>query len=431
MRFIETGKDVGELLGLLKSGECFIHVFDRFNAHPIKNEPLVAMIRHFDKDEVYVISFSHPDCIPTKVETLELIANTECKKYVLNRKNLLHYVTMKNCVDIGWCIYSETLNTIEVEKFRCKDTRSVPIMQMIKSFKDTFKLFYSSVQSMDLQMSQYETEFSEVLCELEKSGLYVNNFELGDASLVDENQFVYTQYNLHTPTSRPSNRFGNVNYAALNKKTGDRDCFVSRYGKDGAIVMMDYESYHLRLFGNHVNFDLPNESLHGYLGKLYHGKDELTEEEYDLSKKITFNLIYGGITDDVRDNVPFMAKIADFVDETWNNYKQNGYVETWFYNRKLKSSIFDDKTNSYKVFNYLLQSAETERNCQVLRNIFEYLSDKTTQCVLYTYDAFLFDIPKNEFPLVSELKKTMNPTGDYPIRTYVGATYGDLREVSV
>ena len=83
MRFIETGKDVGELLGLLKSGECFIHVFDRFNTHPIKNEPLVAMIRHFDKDEVYVISFSHPDCIPTKVETLELIANTECKKYVL------------------------------------------------------------------------------------------------------------------------------------------------------------------------------------------------------------------------------------------------------------------------------------------------------------------------------------------------------------
>jgi hypothetical protein len=43
MRFIETGKDVGELLDLLKSGECFIHVFDRFNVHPIKNEPLMAM----------------------------------------------------------------------------------------------------------------------------------------------------------------------------------------------------------------------------------------------------------------------------------------------------------------------------------------------------------------------------------------------------
>ena len=95
MRFIETGHDVSELLDLLKSGECFIHVFDRFNTHPIKNEPLVAMIRHFDEDELYVISFSHPDCIPTKIETLKLIANAECKKYVLNRKNLLQSI-LKN-----------------------------------------------------------------------------------------------------------------------------------------------------------------------------------------------------------------------------------------------------------------------------------------------------------------------------------------------
>jgi len=284
---------------------------------------------------------------------------------------------------------------------------------------------------MDLGMEQYELEFSHVLCELEKSGLYVNDFKLGDTSLVDENQLVYTQYNLHTPTSRPSNRFGNVNYAALNKKTGDRDCFVSRHGKDGAIVMMDYESYHLRLFGNHVKFDLPNESLHGYLGKLYHGKDELTEEEYDLSKKITFNLIYGGISDDVRDNVPFMARIAEFVDETWKHYQKNGYVETWFYNRKLKSSLFDDKTNSYKVFNYLLQSAETERNCKVMRDIVDYLNNKDTQCVLYTYDAFLFDVPREEFIDIIELKKIMDPDGDYPMRTYVGANYGDLRELSV
>jgi DNA polymerase I-like protein with 3'-5' exonuclease and polymerase domains len=248
---------------------------------------------------------------------------------------------------------------------------------------------------------------------------------------VDDTQCVYTQYNLYTPTSRPSNRFGNVNYAALNKKTGDRDCFVSRYGNEGALVMMDYESYHLRLFGNHVKFDLPDEPLHGYLGKLYHGKGELTEDEYDLSKKITFNLIYGGITDDVRDNVPFMARIAEFVDETWKFYKKHGYVSTWLYGRKLMSSIFDDKTNSYKVFNYLLQAAETERNCMVLADIFGYLDNKKTKCVLYTYDAFLFDVPSDEFINTRELRDIMDPSGDYPIRTYVGANYGDLREIIV
>jgi len=280
-------------------------------------------------------------------------------------------------------------------------------------------------------MIRYEADFSVVLKEIEESGIYVTDFTLGDKSLVDEHGLVHSQYNMFTPAGRPSNRFGGVNYAALNKKTGDRDCFVSRYGKDGAIVMMDYESYHLRLIGNHVNFDLPDESLHEYLGKLYHGKDELTKEEYDLSKKITFNLIFGGITDDVRDNVPFMARIADYVDKTWEKYQRNGYVETWYYNRKLNSSIFDEQTNSYKVFNYLLQSAETERNCGIMRRILDYLKGKDTKFFLYTYDAFLFDIPKHEFIEVKNLAEIMREGNKFPIRMEVGGNYGDLREVRV
>ena len=71
-----------------------------------------------------------------------------------------------------------------------------------------------------------------------------------------------TQYNLYTPTTRPSNRYNNINFLALNKKDGDRNDYVSRYGSEGAIAMIDYESYHLRLFANHINYDLPNDSLH-------------------------------------------------------------------------------------------------------------------------------------------------------------------------
>ena len=430
MRFVETGKDVGVLFDALSTGECFMYIWYRHGLHPTKDEPFVLMIHHYGTDEIYVVSFSHPDCISTEPRVLQLIANTECRKYVLDRKNMLYFVDMKNCVDIGLDVYAKTLTQIEFDKFRCNDIRSIPIMHMIKSFKDISNSIHPHINTVDENMTKYESEFSYVLKDIEESGIYVNNFNLGDSSLVDESNLVYSQYNMKTPTGRPSNRFGGVNYAALNKKTGDRDCFVSRYGKDGAIVMMDYESYHLRLFGNHVEFDLPNESLHGYLGKLYHGKEELTEEEYDLSKKITFNLIYGGITDDVRDNVPFMARIADFVDETWNFYKQNGYVETWFYKRKLKSPIFNDKTNSYKVFNYLLQSAETERNCGIMRKVLDYIHGKRIKFFLYTYDAFLFDIQREEFGEVKNLAEIMDDGGKYPVRVEVGGNYGDLREVT-
>ena len=42
--------------------------------------------------------------------------------------------------------------------------------------------------------------------------MYVENFELGDKELISDDNLVYTQYNILTPTSRPSNRFGNVNF---------------------------------------------------------------------------------------------------------------------------------------------------------------------------------------------------------------------------
>ena len=33
----------------------------------------------------------------------------------------------------------------------------------------------------------------------------------------------YSEYNLFTSTGRPSNRFGGINFAALNKKDGSRE----------------------------------------------------------------------------------------------------------------------------------------------------------------------------------------------------------------
>ena len=177
------------------------------------------------------------------------------------------------------------------------------------------KLFKNEISNIDADAYTFENEFSRQLSNIEKNGIYVNRsmFNIGDVSLLDDDDLIYSQYNILTPTNRPSNRFSKINFAALNKKKNERDSICSRY-EDGAIVMVDYESYHLRLFADHVGFELPKSSLHEYLGKLYHDKETLTEEEYELSKKITFNIMYGGVSDDIRNNIPFMAKIADYVE---------------------------------------------------------------------------------------------------------------------
>lgn len=433
MRFVETKADVEKLLKTLSDGECFIQMYwKHHNLHPIQNEPLLLMIRHFSQeDEVFVVSFSHPDCITMNLKILEYIGNTECIKYVMGRKDMMHIANFANCKDVELSMYSNSLKIVDIGRIKCNDTRSIPIMNISKKFKSISNQYktYIKTEGIDEQLINYEHEFSPSLKEIESNGIYTSIQEKDKLESKTDSRMVYSQYNMKTPTGRPSNRFGGINFAALNKKTGERDKFVSRYGSDGAIVMMDYESYHLRLFGNYINYDLPNESLHEYLGKLYHGKSELSEEEYELSKKITFNLIFGGISEDVSDNVPFMAKISDYVKNLWDFYQKNDFIETWFYKRKLHPPIFGDKINPYKIFNYQLQSAETERNCKVMKILLRYLQKKQTKLILYTYDAFLFDMPSSEFIEVKKLANLMNEGGKYPVRTYVGASYGNLREV--
>lgn len=429
MLFVETSDDVKKLIKVMETGSCFMQLYWRSKKHPVKNNPLLIAIKHIETNQTYVISFSHPDCLTINISVLNLIANTNCKKFLNDHKNFLYIVKLKNCIDISLHEYFESLGSFDNKEPRTDDLRSIPIMNILKHFKSAFDFFSKNFECVCKNFISYENQLSKNLARLESSGIYVQNFNIGDSSLVDEENLVYSQYNMKTPTGRPSNRFGGVNFAALNKKQGERNCFVSRYGSDGAIVMMDYESYHLRLVGNYINFNLPTESLHTYLGKLYHGKEVLTEEEYDLSKKITFNLIYGGISNDIKDNVPFMKSIDEYVQSTYKVYCNKKYVESWFFHRRINERIFGNNVNPYKLFNYLLQSAETERNSMIMSKIFDFIENKKSKFILYTYDAFLFDMHKTEFADVKHLTQIMNEDNKYPVRTYVGKSYGDIKEL--
>ena len=430
--FIENAEEMNSAYEELSTGTSFVHVFYDERIHPTKATPCAIFIRHVESGNTFVLGITHPDAVPIDVGILKFLSQLKCTKYILNKKEVSHFFDTTGFIDIGFDIYTKTLDMVDVRLPQFKDIRSIPIMSLNKIFNDTFETIKEFVGEHDAESHKFEDDFTNELQLMESNGVYVDRstFNLADPSLIDSNGYVYCQYNMFTPTSRPSNRFAKINFAALNKKKNERDSFVSRYGRSGAIVMVDYESYHLRLFGNYVGFELPTTSLHEYLGKFYHDKETLTEEEYELSKKITFNLIFGGISDDVRDTIPFMSEIVKYVESCWSTYNKDGGVHTWFYNRQLRKSAYGN-LNSYKLFNYLLQSAETERNCRMMKLIHEYFADKKSKLFLYHYDAFIFDMHKTEFKCVAEIAEMLSEDGKFPLRVYVGANYGELREISV
>ena len=77
----------------------------------------------------------------------------------------------------------------------------------------------------------------------------------------------------------------------------------------------------------------------------------------------------------------------------------------------------------------MLQSAETEKNCEVILKLNKFLEDVKSKMILYTYDAFLFDMHKSDFELIKQMQPIITSNDKYPVRTYMGRTYGDMKQI--
>ena len=203
---------------------------------------------------------------------------------------------------------------------------------------------------------------------------------------------VYTQYNYRTTTTRPSNRFGGVNFAALNKDNGCRKSFIPR---NETFIEIDISAYHPTLAASLINYTFSNRDIHESFSKMY-GVD------YQKAKELTFKQLYGGVFKEYK-NLEFFAKIQRYIDQLWYFFRKNGYIECPISKHKFEYDKLDNM-NPQKLFNYLLQNLETATNVCILWDIIKLLKGKQTKLVLYTYDAFLFDVHKKEKETISLIK---------------------------
>lgn len=273
---------------------------------------------------------------------------------------------------------------------------------------------------------QFNELYPKTFAGIEQNGLAVNStFRMPE--LVHNNR-VYSRYNYHTTTGRPSNAYGGFNYAAMNKEDGTRSAFISRH-TEGALIEMDFDSYHVRLIAKLIGYDLPATSIHDYLGRFYFGVEELTQQQREESKSITFRLLYGGIDKEFL-TIPFFQQVHDFVFKLWATWKRSGCIKTPIIGRRICKDQVTNMT-SYKLFNYYLQATETEVSVKKLAELQKYLQDYKTCIILYTYDAVLFDVPLSEAQGLLPQIKTIMETGNFPVKCKVGDIYDKMRTITL
>lgn len=427
MIVVESNKEKDNFMQMWENNPSIvIPIWCDLDKHPMNNELAFLFVRVGKTD--FILIYNHID---GKSHHLDLSTSTQ-PKWVWNKKGLLQTGTnIQNIFDISNYYFFEKNQTIpdEVQNqpFISHYTRMgirenlgkiAPLMkwgEYLKSFVDNIS---TTIPPPDLSPKSWiDNTMIPLLSQIERYGVRVDGKKFIDrypqATKHLNNNIVYTEYNPYTVTSRPSNRFGGINFSALNKKDGTREVFIP---KDGHIFLqMDYDAYHPRIIGKLIDYTLPDTSVHQWLADQY-GVD------YGESKGITFQLLYGGIPEEF-DSIPYYKKVREYIDEMWGKASKKGYVST--YNRNIPLSSIEG-LNPQKVFNYLLQATETELNMDTMKKVLEFIEQTDIELSLYTYDSFLFsyplDTPKEQ---ALKLKEIVESNG-FPINASWGSDYSKL-----
>ena len=232
----------------------------------------------------------------------------------------------------------------------------------------------------------FSTPWKEVVYELIETEFKSHFYD-------ERNEYVYTQYNFKTLTTRPANKFNGINYAALNKDNGCRKSFIPRNDK---FIELDIGAYHPTLLGLLVGYDFGDEDIHKAFAKMY-GVD------YQKSKELTFKQLYGGVFEQFKD-LEFFQRVQIYVDDLWLRFNKEGYIECPVSKHVFRKDKLEDM-KPQKLLNYVLQNLETAMNVRILWDIFKSLKNRKTELVLYTYDSFLFDFKEGEEDLIDEIKQ--------------------------
>ena len=396
----------------------YLQMLSDIHKHPKENRVSCFYIRTIQEE--YIVPVNHNE----KFGTIQTIDVDDSKVCVGDMKSFIHN-SMIDCdhvfglVDLNWCHYMKTNEPYDFDKHLTNahhhnhrlhyDKENVnDIIPLVKHGE------YFSKVSMDLlnyleDHNYYDQSILEVLSKLEDNGIQTTD------------GLVYSEYNPYTSTGRPSNRFGGLNFAALNKKDGSRKQFISRFEK-GVLVEFDYDAYHPRLIGDKVEYEFPNGSVHQHLADTY-------GLSYDDGKALTFKYLYGGITHEIINN-PFFSKVDKYVQKLWNTWKGNKIIKSDIYNREISRKNLSDM-NPNKLFNYMIQLMETENNMAVLEQLLPTIEDNRSKLVLYNYDAFLFDFDISEgLDYLNNVKKILEQDGKYPTRVSMGSNYHEMKDIT-
>lgn len=428
---VEKEDKLNSLENLVRLG-CYVEVItSNDNYHSRLSSVVAVYIRLLKSDHGYIIPVNHDEGLNVDKQRIYQMLLKASKLYTVDKKALLYHFNLQDAIDLSLVYamtkyerleYTQQNSTLNYFYSRFRDFNNInQLIPISKLYESSEKIYESVKKVIEFKIPEgfdfYNKTATNVFFLLEQSGLGVY-YEAFNEMFKPRNPIyntvdnrVLTSYNLYNATSRPTNAFNSVNFAAIPKSEQHRKCFRPT---NDYFVEFDFDGYHLRLLCDQLNYKLTDESAHKQLAKLYFEKDEITEEEYAEAKQINFHAIYGKIPEKWA-FLEIFTKIDDYIKKLWKQYEDDGKVLAPISGKPFTRQLKD--MNPQKLMNYVMQSLETSRNVNVLKEVLRFLQDKKSKAVLYTYDSILFDFNKDDGKdFLHDLEKILSENGKYPVK---------------
>ena len=431
MFYIVESKDQLKKLLELRNEAAYVEVIPgNYNYHPNLTSTLAVFIYSMEVGQGYVLPISHPDGLGIERDIVKKVLSKFTELYVWDKKEFLYHFVLPNLTDIQLLVALEKYERIELPSSpktfsfyynKYSDhpevNKMIPLTKLYEKCENNYMSLRPFMKfEKDESFNFYNNIATKVFYLIEQSGLqtiyqpFVDLFKPNNPDYNVSENIAFTYYNLYNSTTRPTNAFNSVNFAAIPHKDEYRKAIIPRNDK---FVEFDFDGYHLRLLCNEIGYELTEESAHKQLARLYFGKDEITDEEYKEAKQMNFQAIYGKIPAKYKDLEVFQ-KVQNYIDYKWSEFQGIGYVRCPISGRKYSEELKD--MNPQKLMNYIMQNLETSNNVLILKEVLKFLSDKYTSIALYTYDAILFDYDERDGEdLLNNLKNIMSSGNKFPV----------------
>ena len=389
-------------------------LFSNDNVHPYLKGIVGFYIREINHRKGFIINIDHSEATQCDLgEVYKLIGEFE-EIFVRDRKEFLHIVPLKQLSDIHFISPTDIPDSFACHDFFYRKYPQIAnigsIIPIVKHYERCETLYNAVKHVFTMEKPQhfefYNSKATNVFYWIEQEGLKVDP-KLFEEHFGVERDWTYSQFNLKTTTTRPSNSFGGINYAALDKKSGCREAFIP---DNDFLLEIDISAYHPTLAAQLVGYEFEDGDIHQAFADMY-GVD------YKKAKELTFKQLYGGVFKEYKE-LEFFKRVEKYIDDISRKEEvvcKSGYV-------------FKTDMKKQKLFNYILQNTETYYNVLILEKIIKLLKHSKTRIIHYTYDSFLLDVDKSEKDLIKSILDVFKEY-NFNVKVEAGSNYNALEKV--